>query len=121
MERLPLVQCASVIETVNEGKVILIMSQYAHKPDSKTIHSKSQLEHFGSAVHDSAKAVDGPQMLVTHKGYAIPLHVRNGLFYMDIHLATDDDMEIYPHVFLTADSPWKPDIVDEEFFPDSHQ
>ena len=60
-------------------------------------------------------------MVVTHKGYAIPLHVHNGLFYMDIHPATDDDMEMYPHVFLTADSPWNPDIVDEEFFSDSLQ
>ena len=46
MEPLPLVQCASVVETIDEGKIILIMSQYAHKPDSKTIHSKSQVEHF---------------------------------------------------------------------------
>ena len=85
MERLPLVQCASVVETIDEGKIILIMSQYAHQPDSKTIHSKSQLEHFGSVVYDSAKAAGGPQMVVTHKGYAIPLHAWNGLFYMDIH------------------------------------
>ena len=48
LERLPLVQCASVVDTVDEGKIVLIMSQYAHKPDSKTIHSKSQLESFGS-------------------------------------------------------------------------
>ena len=40
---------------------------------------------------------------------------------MDIHPATDDNMEVYPHVFLTADSPWNPDIVDEEFFSNSLQ
>ena len=114
-------QCASVVETIDEGKIIRIMSQYAHKPESKTIHSKSQLEHFGSVVYDSAKAVGGHKMVVTHEGYAIPLHVRNGLLYMDIHPATDDDMEVYPHVFLTADSLWNPDIVDEEFFSNSLQ
>ena len=59
MEWLPLVQCASVVETIDEGKIILILSQYAHKADSKTIHSKSQLEHFGSVVYDSVKAVGG--------------------------------------------------------------
>ena len=79
------------------------------------------MEHFGSVVYDSVKAAGGHHMVVLHKGYAIPLHVCNGLFYMDIHLATDDDMEMYPHVFLTADSPWNRDIVDEEFFSDSLQ
>ena len=39
MERLPLVQCASTVRTIDEGKIVLIMSQYAHKPDAKTIHS----------------------------------------------------------------------------------
>ena len=81
MERLPLVQCASGVDTIDEGRIVLIMSQYAHKPDSKTIHSKSQLEHFGSIVHDSAITAGGHQMVVTHEGYAIPLHVRNGLYY----------------------------------------
>ena len=119
MEMLPLVQCASVVETIDEGKIILIMSQYAHKPDSKTIHSKSQVEHFGGVVYDSAKAGGGYQMIVTHEGHAIPLHVRNGLFYMDMSPASDEDMDTYPHVFLTADAPWNPDIVDEEFFFDA--
>ena len=119
MEKLPLVQCASVVETIDEGKIILIMSQYAHKPDSKTIHSKSQVEHFGGVVYDSAKAGGGYQMIVTHEGHAIPLHVRNGLFYMDMSPASDEDMDTYPHVFLTADAPWNPYIVDEEFFFDA--
>ena len=52
--QLPIVQCASVVETVDEGPIVLIMSQYAHKPDSKSIHSKSQVEHFGGIVHDSS-------------------------------------------------------------------
>ena len=51
MEWLPLVQCASMVETIDEGKIVLIMSQYAHKPDAKTIHSKSQVEHFSGMVY----------------------------------------------------------------------
>ena len=50
LQRLPLVQCASVVDTIDEGPIILILSQYAHKPDAKTIHSKSQVEHFGGIV-----------------------------------------------------------------------
>ena len=105
MERLPLVQCMSTVETIDEGKIVLIMSQYAHKPDAKTIHSKLQVEHFGGMVYDSAMGVGGHQMVVTHEGYAIPLHVRNGLYYMDMSPAMDNDFDQFPHVFLTADSP----------------
>ena len=119
MECLPLIQCASVVDTLDEGKIILIMSKYAHKPDGKTIHSKSHIEHFGGIVYDSAQAAGGNQMFVTHEGYAIPLHVRNGLYYMDMQPASDSDLTTYPHVFIMADSPWNPDIVDEEFFLDS--
>ena len=71
------------------------MSQYAHKPDSKTIHSKSQIESFGSLVHDSAVSAGGHQVIVTHEGYVIPLHVCNGLCYMDMKPASDSDLDQY--------------------------
>ena len=120
LQRLPLVQCASMVDTIDEGPIILILSQYAHKPSAKTIHSKSQVEHFGRIVYDSALLSGGQQMVVTHEGYAIPLHVRDGLYYMDMKAALDDELDTLPHVFLTADAPWNPSIVDEEFFVDSH-
>ena len=119
LQCLPIIQGASIVHMVDEGPVILIMSQYAHKPDSKSIHSKSQIEHFGGVVHDSAKSMGGQQLVVTHKGYTIPFHVCNGLYYMDMSPAKDEDMEHYPHVFITADAPWNPDVVDEEFFFDT--
>ena len=99
MERLPLVQCASTVETFDEGKIVLIMLQYALKPDAKTIQSKSQVEHFGGMDYDSALGAGGHQMVVTHEGYAIPLHVRNGLYYIDMSPETDDELELFPHVF----------------------
>ena len=119
LEQLPLVQCASIVDMVDEGNIVLIMSQYAHKPNSKTIHSKSQLESFGSLVHDSAVSAGGHQVIVTHEGYVIPLHVRNGLCYMDMKPASNSDLEQYTHVFITSDAPWNPDIVDDEFFFDA--
>ena len=119
LQCLPIIQGASIVHMVDEEPVILIMSQYAHKPDSKSIHSKSQIEHFGGVVHDSAKSIGGQQLVVTHEGYTIPLHVRNGLYYMEMAPATDEDMERYPHVFITADAPWNPNAVDEEFFFDT--
>ena len=78
LQWLPLIQCASMVDTIDEGPIILILSQYAHKPDAKTIHLKSQVEHFGGSVYDSALSFGGQQMVVTHEGYAIPLHVCDG-------------------------------------------
>ena len=118
LQRLPIVQGASLVHTIDEGPIILIMSQYSHKPDSKLIHSKSQIDHFRGVVHDSAKSTGGQQLVVTHEGCTIPLHVHNGLYYMDMVPPTDDDMERYPHVFITADGYWNPDTIDEEFFFD---
>ena len=54
IKQLQLVQCAAAVEMLDEGMIILIMPQYAHAPTGKTIHSKSQLEHFGCSVHDSS-------------------------------------------------------------------
>ena len=104
---------------VDEGQIILIMSQYAHKPNSKTINSKSQLESFGSLVHDSTVSAGGTHFIVTHEGYVIPLHVHNGLCYVDMKPASDSDLEQYTHVFITSDAPWNPDIIDDEFFFDA--
>ena len=98
---------------VDEGNTILIMSQYAHKPDSKIIHSKSQLESFGSLVHDSTVSAGGHQIIVTHEGYVIPQHVCNGLCYVDMKPASDSDPEHYTHVFITSDAPWNPDIIEK--------
>ena len=118
LQRLPIVQGASLVHTIDKEPIILIISQYAHKPDSKWIHSKSQIEHLGGIVHDSAKSTGGQQLVVTHEGYTISLHVCNGLYYMDMVTPMDDDMEQYPHVFITANGPWNPDSIDEEFFFD---
>ena len=118
LQCLPIVQCASTVETIDQGPIVLIMSQYTHKPDSKSIHSKSQVEHFGGLVHYSALSAGGQQLVITHEGCTIPLHVQNGLYYMDMVPVSDEDSDLYPHVFFTADSPWNPDIVDEEFFLD---
>ena len=94
------------------------MSQYAYKPDAKTIHSKSQMEHFSCLVYDSTLTGGGRQSIITPEGYVIPLHVHNGLCYMDLTPATDTPISTYPNVFLTTDTQWNPDIVDEEFFID---
>ena len=63
MESLPIVQCAALVDMVDEGKIILIMSQYVKHDHGKTIHSKNQLEHFGCVVLDTVKHHGGKQAL----------------------------------------------------------
>ena len=113
---LPIVQAASKIETVGDGPIIAILSSYAKRSDGgRTIHSKGQLESFGIIIDDRSHAVGGSQCLVTTEGYVIPLHIRDGLPYMDVSVPTDEDIDAYPHVFLTADTLWDPSILDNEF------
>ena len=114
---LNIAQGAAVVETMDEGPIVVIMSQYANHGKGKTIHSKSQLEHFGGVVNDSALAVGGRQSLITPEGYIVPLHVRDGLFYMDMHAPSDEELRDLPHVFLTSDAPWDPSVLDHEFHP----
>ena len=105
------------MDTLDEGPVILIMSQYAHSPTSKTIHSKMPLEHFGCKVHDSTQAVGGKQIMIIPESYAIPLHVRNRLLYMDMHPPMDAELA----VFITADSHWDPQSIKQEYYFDAQE
>ena len=75
LEHLPLVQCASLFKTIDDGPIVFIVSQYAHKPDTKTIHSNSQKEYFSCLIYDSALTAGKHQSIITHEGYVIPLHV----------------------------------------------
>ena len=34
---------------------------------------------------------------------------------MDMQIPMDAEMDKYPHVFITADSPWDPSVLDNEF------
>ena len=54
------------------------------------------------------------QRVVTPDGWIIPLHVRNGLAYMDMRPPTQDEYETYDHVVLTSDVTWDPTVLDNE-------
>ena len=115
LKQLPIVQAAGIVDTHDEGPIICIKSQYAQCPTGKSIHSKGQFEHFGCIVHDTPISKSGYQCVVTPEGFVIPLHVRDGLHYMDMRPPTPHELETLPHVFLTDDSQWNPSILDDEF------
>ena len=34
---------------------------------------------------------------------------------MDLQIPTDHELDTYPHVFFTADTPWNPQALDNEY------
>ena len=72
---MPIVQCAGLVQTMDKGKIIFIMSQYAQHKSGRTIHSKNQMESFGCHVLDSSQNHRGKQSVITPEGYVIPLHI----------------------------------------------
>ena len=78
------------------------------------------MELFGIMIDNTSQSAGGKQCIITPEGYTIPLHIRNGLPRMDMSIPTDNDMDKYPHMFITADVPWNPSVLDneveEEFF-----
>ena len=116
MTALPIVQAAAKILTVDGKPIIAIFSSYAQRKDGgRTIHSKSQMESFGIVIDDRAQVNGGSQCIVTNEGYVIPIHIRDGLPVIDMVKPSNQDMDELPHVFMTADMPWKPQEADGEF------
>ena len=74
-----------------------------------------QIEQHGNEVNDkSLKIKGGKQCITTVDGYAIPLHIRGGLAYMDMHPPNDEELNDLPHVVITSDMDWDPSQTDNE-------
>ena len=86
LEDLRIVTVAGYIEST-QGLVIGIFHQYAHYRKGKSIHSIPQMEHFNLHVDCTSRKKNGIQRVVTLDGWIIPLHIWNGLAYMDMHIS----------------------------------
>jgi hypothetical protein len=114
MKSLPSVTCTGLVQT-QEGPVIVIMHQYAYTGNGTAIHSSAQIEYFGNIVNNRSIKEHGKQQITTLDGYIIPLHIRNGLAYMDMTKPSQADMDKYIHVVLTSDVVWNPRCLDMEY------
>ena len=114
INNLNLCTVAGVIQTTS-GPIVGIFHQYANYGSGKTIHSANQMASFGIDVNERPKnLVGGRQSLVTPDGFVIPLAIRQGLAYMDMHPPTDRDLDELTHVVFTGDSDWDPSMIDSE-------
>ena len=116
---LPIVTAAGVVKTL-DGEVIVILNQYALLGKNKTIHCCTQLEHFKNDVCDKSVKFGGQQCLKTLDGRIIPFAIRNGLTYLDIRPPTDWELKNLPHIVLTSDEEWDPNVADHEHDPNNY-
>ena len=114
---LNVVTAAALLDT-QKGPIIGIFHEYAHLGKGKSIHASGQLEWFNCQVDDRSKIVGGAQRIETPEGYVIPLAIETGLVYMHpIRIPTDQDLQMYPHVFFTSPDIWDPSVLDHEITP----
>jgi hypothetical protein len=71
-----------------------------------TILSAGQLELYSNKVNDRALRIDNDgQQIITNDGFEFPLHVRQGLPYLDMRPYTDhESWDTYPHVIMTSNA-----------------
>ena len=104
INNLPISHLGGVLNTT-KGPVVGLFYQYAHHGKGASIHSVTQLQQFGLDVNEKPKdAPNGRQTIITPEGCVIPLSIRNGLAYMDMHPPSDEEMAILPHVIMTSDA-----------------
>ncbi|KAG7353772.1 hypothetical protein IV203_003127 [Nitzschia inconspicua] len=116
----PVVSGGGLTKT-NKGPVIAIFHQYAHMPTSKTIHSACQIEYYENEVDDRAKANGGLSRITTLDGYIISMSFRNGVPYIAMQPYTDKEFDELPHVTMTGENKWDPQVLDGEFVEDSEE
>ena len=101
-----------------KGPIIGVFHEYAHLGKGRSIHAAGQMEWFNCQVDDRSKFVGGAQRIETSEGYVIPLSIESGLVYMhSIRIPTDQDLQNYPHVFLTSPDIWDASVLDHEITP----
>ena len=105
----------------NKGEIILVMNEYAHMPNAKSIHSCGQLEHFKTGVYEKSPKISGKTpCLMTIEGHVIPISIISGLAYIKMRPYTDDEFEKLPHVVISSPNIWDPKVldytVDEEWY-----
>ena len=95
------------------GPTIIVGHEFATMTDARTIMSPVQMESYGWTINDKAPSITGVTPYIeSPDGYRFPLEIIDGLPYLRIRTPTDAEFSTLPHVYLTADVPWDPTIVD---------
>ena len=88
------------------------MHQYAYHGQGRTIHSSPQMEAFGITVDDKAIKAGGTQTITAHRGFVLPLDIKDGLPYMLLRPPSARERQTLPQIVLTGDTHWDPRVLD---------
>jgi len=94
------------------------MNQYAHAGKGHTIHSSLQMEYYGLSVDEKSWKVGGLQMITTNDGFVFAVNFRCRLPYLDMQPFTDKEWDELPHVTITHEADWDPEVLDNELSDD---
>ena len=98
---------AATLLNIPQGKVIGMINEYAYLWKGSSIHSSGHLEWLQTNVDETSVKVGGTQLINTLDGYSVPLLIKDGLAYAtSLGKPTDQDMDTYPHVFITSPDEW---------------
>ena len=115
---LDVVTAATLLDTP-QGNVTGIFNEYAYLWKGSSIHSSGQLEWLQTNVDETSVKVGGTQLITTLDEYSVPLLIKDGLAYAtSLGISTDQDMDTYPHVFITSPDEWDPSQVPDQPFGD---
>ena len=115
---LDVVTAATLLNTP-QGKVIGIFNEYAYLGKGSPIHSSGQLEWLQTNVDETSVKVGGTQLINTLDGYSVPLPIKDDLAYAtSLGRPTEQDMDTYPHVFITSPDKWDHSQVPDQPFGD---
>jgi hypothetical protein len=70
----------------------------------KSTLSCLQMEHYGAEINDKSIRLPGGKQRIVMDGYQIPLTFRNGLAYLKCCPPTDAEVDLLPHLTMTARS-----------------
>ena len=113
---LDVVTAATLLNTP-QRKVTGIFNEYAYLWKGSSIHSSGQLEWLQTNVDETSVKVGGTQLITTLDEYSAPLLIKDGLAYAtSLGKSTDQDMDTYPHVFITSPDEWDPSQVPDQPF-----
>ena len=72
------------------------------------------MQDFDVHIDCASTKKNGMQWVVTPNGWISPLHIRNGLAYMDMRPPTQDKDETYNNMVLTSNVTWDPTVLHNE-------
>ena len=115
---LDVVTAATLLNTP-QGKIIGIFNEYAYLWKGPSIHSSGQLEWLQTNVDETSVKVGGTQLINTLDGYSVPLLIKDDLAYAtSLGRPTEQDIDTYPHVFITSPDKWDHSQVPDQPFGD---